>query len=89
MALFTFVLDYCGGTYLSQVESEDFTAAPRRWANELNFGKGAQSVKTQLMPLIDLETPVPVEGLVNTWCLTFTVQNKLAIVHYCQTVEED
>lgn len=62
-----------------------FSRAAQVSINEV--GKNAEMFKNELMPLVDLETPVALEGLVNTWCLTFTIRNELAIVHYCQTVE--
>lgn len=90
MALFTFILDYSGGTYLSQVDSKNHVKAPGVWSNQLNanhLGKKAELFKNQLISLVDSESPVAVEGLVNTWCLTFTLVNELAIVHYCKTAK--
>ena len=89
MGLFTFVLEYGGGTYLSQVRAENFAAAPKAWADELNaeeISDEGNIFKIELLSSLESENPTPLDGLVNTWCLSLSVLDELALVHYCQTV---
>ncbi len=37
--------------------------------------------------LVESEKPTEVEGLSKTWCLTFTIGDDLALVHFTQTAE--
>ena len=37
MPLYTFILDYRGGTYISQVRAPNYKMAPRVWAEKLDL----------------------------------------------------
>lgn len=75
MPLFTVIFEFRGGTYISQVRSEDEASALLVWARDLDpkhiqhFGakRKEQLVKAVQEPL--LTEPVPLEGLVNVWCV--------------------
>lgn len=84
MGLFTFILDYKGGTYLSQVEADDVARARARWLEALDLDavagltrRSRDHVRARFME----ETMVPVSGLVGVWCTDAMVRGKLAIVH--------
>lgn len=88
MPLFTFVLEFDGGTYLSQVTAPSSRAAPAIWArahipNPLP-GFGPASNKKLAQELSESE-PVAIAGLHATWCISATVRGKLALVHFVQT----
>jgi len=90
MGLFTFVLDYRGGTYLFQVQGKNYDDAALVWANDGNFtnvAKTGSNFQAELLMLIKEEKPVEIEGLVNTWCLTFTIADELALIHFTKTAD--
>lgn len=90
MALYTFFLDYQGGTYLSQARAETFHDAAKVWAEEGDFehiAKVGSRFQDELLTSIESEKPVQIEGLAKTWCLTFTIADELALVHFTQTAE--
>ena len=89
MNLYTFFLEYRGGTYISQVLAENFKTAPKIWAEKLsltqiadleeNFtGKLAESIKFDLV--------VPVDGMINTWACSLVYIDG-ATVHFTQTAK--
>jgi hypothetical protein len=73
MLRFTIVLDYRGGTYVSQCSAKSPADAFRQWVTsdaldeveQLGPGRRreiAERVRDELRP------PVPLTGLVNVWC---------------------
>ena len=91
MALFTFVMDYRGGTYLSQVEARNKETAMRLWLEQLEVGFHADFTNDVKMALIkeDFEfynVPTPITGLKNTWGFVLRI-NKLAGIHFVKTCE--
>lgn len=88
MALFTFVLDYAGGTYVSQVNAASWKHAPRAWAEKLQAGEiqgiGSDSL-LRLRARVKEEAPVELTGLRHVWCFSILVRGKLALVNYVQT----
>lgn len=90
MGLYTFFLDFQGGTYLSQVRAKSFNDAPKVWAEEGNFAdisKLLPDFKGILLASVDQENAIEIEGLINTWCLTFSIADELALVHFTETTE--
>ena len=89
MTLYTFIMDYRGGTYVAQVRARSVQAAARRWASTLEpadvalFGPAA---KRQLIVQIAADTPTPLAGLVGAWCLSPLVRNHLALINVVETV---
>jgi len=76
MALYTVILDYRGGTYISQTHAEDESSALRSWAQPLDTREIQHlgpSRKRKLILEIDkdlkeLNAPFPLNGLQNAWC---------------------
>jgi len=86
---FTFVLDYRGGTYISQVESDSAKGALRSWLDVVDldevFGltsRGRDRFRESLLA----HALVPVDRVRNVWCVSGRVRGALAIVHVIQTV---
>jgi hypothetical protein len=85
MALFTVILDYRGGTYISQVEATEPHAALLQWAAALDprpiafFGKKRKQsmVKELLHDEYGLYFPVALEGLLNAWCVSLPLPGSL------------
>lgn len=90
MSLYTFFLDYQGGTYISQVHAQTHSEAPKIWIKELDWTsipKVERKFRNKLLSEIELEKPIEIEGLNKTWCLSPTIADNLALVHFTQTVE--
>lgn len=96
MPLFTVILDYRGGTYVSQVEASGPRAALLAWAVALDprdvkfLGeKRKQSLIRELEhDEYDLYDPVALAGMRNAWC-TFAPLPSLALVNIVATVPHE
>ena len=88
LSLFTFFMEYRGGTYISQVKARDYSASPRIWVEELDTSPISpleKDFKKKLRKsLDDFELIVPIEGIVNTWACSF-VHVKGITVHLTKT----
>lgn len=93
MPLFTCVADYRGGTYISQVEASDISAAVHAWAQNLEteaiakFGHKSKSKLIKDLKRDDEDGRLcrSVSGLENVWCVITRVRDKLMIVDFIQT----
>ena len=63
LALWTFVADYEGGTYIAQTRAEDLSSALKWYA--LNGPKVAPIAFT---PSEDFFEAIPIQGTQNVWC---------------------
>ena len=89
MPLFTFFLDYRGGTYISQVRARNHFVAPGVWAKKLDLRhipNTSDGFRENLLKSLDFEKPVALEGVRNTWCCGL-IYTKRAILHFTETVE--
>ena len=88
MALFTFILDYRGGTYVQQVESEAEMGAVEKWVRLVNLdeiqGLTAKS-RTLLTEGFLGQQPTPLSQQTNVWCLSARLRGSLALVHVVKT----
>jgi hypothetical protein len=88
MALYTFIMDYRGGTYAAQVRATSVQTAARQWAEKLavdaiwGFGPAAQR---QLRARVWDDKPVPLDGLESVWCLSAIVRGHLALINVIET----
>ena len=85
MPLFTFLMEFKGGTYLAQVRESSPRRALRRWLQTLDVdpitGMGA-GTKREFLKWLPESGPVRVAGLQNAWCATFTSRSAHALVHF-------
>lgn len=92
MPLYTFVLDYEGGAYISQVDAPSFGAAPAIWAETLVpgvvHGMREASIRQLRDDLAEKEA-VLLDGLTQAWCITALVRGKLALINYVQTCGQE
>jgi hypothetical protein len=90
MPLYTFFLDYRGGTYLSQVSAPSPIKALRVWAERFDPtpvpGLGPKS-KEELIRAARLDRPVAIDGVKKTWCSVALLRGQLALIHFVQTAE--
>jgi hypothetical protein len=88
MELFTFIMDFSGGTYVSQVRSESVKTALSAWAKQLNpkdiYGMGVKMISL-LQKEIDQETPVPLTGLSNAWFASVLIHGRSVFIHIVAT----
>jgi len=87
--LYTFFLDYKGGTYVSQVKASSPVKALTAWAEALDYTKVdgfTSSAKKKLTEAIN-QPPTRLEGVKNTWCCSALLRGHLALIHFTQTKE--
>jgi hypothetical protein len=92
MPLYTFIMEYLGGTYISQVRAANPRLAARTWAKTLDYnevlgmGETAKKKLTEEM-LSGYSDPVPITGVKHTWYCSALVRNKLMGINIVQTEE--
>ena len=86
MALFTVVLDFGGGTYISQVRARSAPVALRLWAKSEALSKVQGLTSRDRGKLAEsLDEPVKLDGLKNAWCATAAAGRKFALVNLVRT----
>lgn len=91
MPLYTFFLEYKGGTYISQVRARSTTLAMKAWAGkfvELKVPGLGTTTKHALAEKIGRDVPTALDGLKGTWCSSALVRGHLALMHFIQTEEQ-
>lgn len=93
MFLYTFIMDYEGGTYISQFTGKTVKDACVKWANNLAVSEIEsfnETNKLEFIKEIKAEIPNQIDRLVNVWCISLlTEDDKLAIVDIVQTEKTD
>lgn len=88
MSFYTFVMDYAGGTHVSQVDASSEKAACRKWAENLEVSEiyefGAKS-REILINKMESEEIVPLDGLKNVWCISASIRGRLALTTFIKT----
>ncbi|MBZ5597351.1 MAG: hypothetical protein LAO03_10050 [Acidobacteriia bacterium] len=85
--LYTVILEFGGGTYISQVSGESPAAALPNWMSQLQDQELAKwaITRNELISIIESDRPVPLGGCVGVWCLTGSVKNGLALINVVAT----
>jgi hypothetical protein len=94
--LYTIVMAYRGGTYISQVNARNVVAAVRAWAAALDVDAVSGLGPTRKAELIhDIEEtslrwdgPALLDGMVNAWCTTALTSGGLALINIVATVSD-
>lgn len=87
MPLYTFILEFEGGTYVSQLSAASARSAPLAWVESRVPGEipGLHAAALrQLQASMDTD-PVPLTGLVQVWCASGLVNGSLALLHFVET----
>ncbi len=88
MSLYTFIMEYAGGTYISQVKALSPKSACVKWAQNLDVsqvsGLGGKS-KASLIDRMKDESPTPIDGVLNTWCAGALIRGELALINFVLT----
>ena len=88
MPYYTFILEYKGGTYLSQTLSGSPSTAFVKGAKSLQAVevKGLRKTgKASLIEQMKTNEISPITGLTNVWCKTALISGRLAMVTVIQT----
>jgi len=84
--VFTFVLEYKGGTYISQSTGPSLGGAIAKWAKT----RADRDLTTWGLVQDDLnevaaDTPVPLDGCRNVWCMSASRHQGLILVNIIAT----
>ncbi|MBD3775384.1 MAG: hypothetical protein IE913_04945 [Halothiobacillus sp.] len=82
--LFTFICEYKGGTYVSQVRASDHERAMIEWAALLRREQPIESMSEAIAQAVSdgQNNPVLLTGLSDVWCWSATVADELALTHF-------
>ncbi len=86
---FTFVCDFRGGTYISQVRATDERDAVRAWTEMLVRERPIKRVSVYIAKSVATwlpnVPPVPLEGLSGAWCFTGSCGGNFVLVNIIET----
>jgi hypothetical protein len=87
MALFTVVLEFDGGTYVSQFHATSAKNAAVKHAARLIGNKGMSTLanRRRLADRLSVDQPVAIEGVRSVWCCSASVGKKFALVNIVAT----
>ena len=87
MALFTVILEFDGGTYISQFKASSPDDAAVKHADYLVGlrGMSTPTSRKRLADRLSAEKPVAIEGARNVWCCSALVGRKPALVNIVAT----
>jgi hypothetical protein len=93
MPLYTFVMDFLGGTYMAQVRGESIRSACVKWAQTIEVseihGLGPSGQAKLLGEMRDPDnTLVPLTGLSNAWCTGALIRGRGALINIVRTDEQ-
>lgn len=91
-SLYTFILSFEGGTYISQVEAQHPKKAIRQWATQLeiqHIPNFTQAMKENLKKSVEHDDATAAEGVLNVWCLEIRPsKDHVCLVNIVQTEDE-
>ena len=88
--LYTFVCEFRGGTYISQVRADDEVQAVRNWAEllvrERPMSRPSSYIARNAIQDLDwLDLPVAIRDLVGVWCISGIVGGDLYLTDIVRT----
>lgn len=91
--LFTYILNFREGTYISQVEAKSIKDSVAAWIEKLkkdqniqHLGpKGISEIRYLLLESYNENQPLPIKRLENTWCTSFSIKKGFGLVNIVQT----
>jgi hypothetical protein len=89
MPLFTFVLEFDGGTHISQFRATSVVRAVEEYGTQLLRDKtvAAPPTRKRLSEAFSTEHPVAIKGVRNVWCCSASIRKKLAILYVVSTAD--
>jgi hypothetical protein len=88
MPIYTFMMEYAGGTYISQVKATSPKSACSKWAQSLDVSQISglhERSKQTLLKQMKEEAPLPLDGLLNAWCITANLRKGLVLINIVKT----
>ena len=87
MALFTFLLEFDGGTYISQFRAASVKGAIAQYPSHVvgNKAVSTSSLRKRLAEALSAEKPVTIDGVRNVWCCSTSVGKKFALLNVVAT----
>jgi hypothetical protein len=87
MPLFTFILEFDGGTHISQFRAASVVRAVHEYGGQLLSDKAVAKmpVRRRLSAAFSAENPVAIKGVRNVWCCSASIGKKLAILNVVAT----
>jgi len=83
---YTIVLDYKGGTYISQASGESPEVALTKWANTINEQDLASwGLSRAEIARLSEDRPIPLENCLNVWSVSDSTKAGLMLVNIIAT----
>ena len=92
MPFYTFIMEYAGGTHISQVSAASPKSACVKWAQGLDVSQVSglgQKSKESLIREMEADAPLTIDGLSNAWCVTALIRGELALVSIVRTERDE
>ncbi len=89
--MFTFILEFRGGTYVSQVHSTILTKAIIDWGKELqsiDIKHLGLTGKTEILSMLNKAEPIALDGLKNVWFLSLSIRQGFLSINIVKTVTQ-
>ena len=92
-SLYTIIVDYAGGTYISQVRAPDETEALKQWCvtfiAEQDVPENVRPIADKVLSDLHLFRPVALEGLTSAWHgSTVSYRRRLGSINIVRTAED-
>ncbi|SHN45348.1 hypothetical protein [Chitinophaga sp. CF418] len=90
MDTYTFITEFRGGTYISQVKAVNVSAAIGSWSKSLDLTQIkflGEKGKLELQTKFNDESPTKVKGVENVWFFCLRIKPGLLIVNVIKTAE--
>ena len=90
---YTYILDFRGGTYVSQVKSKSLDESVNMWVKYLKKTEGTIQFLDR-KSILEIEkqfqdednrTPRPLDGLSNVWCLDILTKQGFGLINIIKT----
>ena len=89
MRKFTFIVEYRGGTYISQYMAPSIIEAFRIWAKNLDLQNFPEKEKNKILKILDEDLedlPTPIDEVDNVWHHLFIVYRRTYFINVVETV---
>jgi hypothetical protein len=90
---YTFIMDYLGGTYISQVKASSIREAMSKWLRGLKIEEIEKFTREDQESLIkhdfEDEEPVLITGIKNVWNFNIRTRKGFGVVHFVKTASEE
>lgn len=86
--LYTFIMDFRGGTYISQIKAKGLTEACEKWLEKLSTKDVkylGSKTKMELYNELKNEMVTPINGVDNIWIMNFLPFGYYITVHIIKT----